>query len=564
MKKKNQKINEKKLTKASALSFQNIFKRETKLATYIIACMTIVVISLSYAMFFQVDNNSTNQEVIAGDLKFTYTDGVVINSTDNSKCFEPMNQDEAGLYASECSYQFSVQNTGSLKASYTLKLLANETNTSDPSKLKVILKKQNGDVLETVSGYPKTISTLTDGILLEATMESYDISVYSVQLYVDESVYADSDAGLTVSYKIEGTGLVHEDQAIHTADPYGDCQKQYGENAIQCNIIASLDTSGICPAESNLYLSAPSGEITNGIVCSAPDDYGSSYYFLGKAEDNWVKFGGHYWRIIRINGDNSVRIIYAGDASVIDTLDEETKSQVLSNGYDDSTTQYTVIGTGPFNRYWKHNNVTVEDNSMTTDNATFGYMYGNLEDGASYTTSKLQAQTNTNSSAIKVVVDEWYATNLSDYASYIADSLFCNDRTVISGNGYGSSYTDYRWNSKKGTLTCQEQNDRFTVDDEVNGNGDLTYPIGIISADEAYIVTGLTSSLSSYLNTGVSYWTMTPWYLTSSAWMMYVNATSGLSSYYSSGSYGIRPVINLKPGVLNSGDGSASNPYKIV
>src|SRR5574344_930468 len=148
------------------LSFKNIFKRETKLASYMVVCLTIVVLSLSYAIFFQIDKNSKNQVVKTGDLTFTYADGVQITSTTNSACFEPMSSDDASLVSGTCSYQFSVTNSGTLSSTYTLALVANAANTMENTKLKVILKKQVDSVLTTMDGYPKTISTLTDGVLI--------------------------------------------------------------------------------------------------------------------------------------------------------------------------------------------------------------------------------------------------------------------------------------------------------------------------------------------------------------------------------------------------------------
>ena len=68
------------------------------------------------------------------------------------------------------------------------------------------------------------------------------------------------------------------------------------------------------------------------------DDYTAttgmkSYYYRGAVDNNWVKFGKDstgkdiYWRIIRINGDGSIRMIYSG------TTDPKNESSVTgSNG----------------------------------------------------------------------------------------------------------------------------------------------------------------------------------------------------------------------------------------
>src|SRR5699024_8456735 len=45
---------------------------------------------------------------------------------------------------------------------------------------------------------------------------------------------------------------------------------------------------------------------------AAEDDYGTSYYYRGNVKNNYVSFAGFTWRIIRENGDGSVRMIYSG------------------------------------------------------------------------------------------------------------------------------------------------------------------------------------------------------------------------------------------------------------
>ena len=206
------------------LSFKNIFKRETKLASYIVICLTIVVLSLSYAMFFKVEGNSKNQVVEAGDLVFTYENtSQTITSEGNSDCFMPMSADETSIYLGTCDYRLSVQNTGSLKGAYTLRLVANEENTIEANKIKVIVRKQEGEVFQIVSGYEngKTVSELTDGIIIEdEEMETNSTVVFSVSLIIDESVATEEDTSKVLSYKIEGTGLVHESQDIHTTPGY--------------------------------------------------------------------------------------------------------------------------------------------------------------------------------------------------------------------------------------------------------------------------------------------------------------------------------------------------------
>ena len=262
--------------KESKLSFKNIFQRETKLATYIIVCCTILVLGISYAVFFQVNQNSNNQVVEAGDLTFTYQDGNQITSSSKSSCFEPMSDDEAGLYSSNCTYQFSIQNTGSLMGSYTLTLTANSGNSAPADQVKVILKRQNAEgILETVESYPKKVSEITNGTLLEnGEINVGESIVYSIQLYVDESTVTDpnvdSGTAYNIDYMINGTATVHESQDISTEVP---------KTAV--DTIKEIAASN--PAQ---------------IVDDGTTDHNLRY--IGANPNNYVSFNGELWRIIGV------------------------------------------------------------------------------------------------------------------------------------------------------------------------------------------------------------------------------------------------------------------------
>ena len=252
------------------LSFKNIFKRETKLASYIVICLTIVVLSLSYAMFFKVEGNSKNQVVEAGDLVFTYENtSQTITSEGNSDCFMPMSADETSIYLGTCDYRLSVQNTGSLKGAYTLRLVANEENTIEANKIKVIVRKQEGEVFQIVSGYEngKTVSELTEGIIIEdEEMATNSTVVYSVSLIIDESVATEEDTSKVLSYKIEGTGLVHESQEINTVPTAAE------------TILAKGETEEL----------AYDNTVDNNLR------------YIGANPNNYVSFNNELWRIIGV------------------------------------------------------------------------------------------------------------------------------------------------------------------------------------------------------------------------------------------------------------------------
>ena len=342
-----------------------------------------------------------------------------------------------------------------------------------------------------------------------------------------------------VTVNSETNGRVSCNLYFRETVAYDECIMEYGSDSIQCNILADASETG-CPTVNDDGTVQVTGiESENGYLCSAPDDYGTSYYYRGNVTNNYVKFDDYYWRIIRINGDGSLRLIYDGTTA-------------HANGESSTDRRVDVSAF----------------NSSYNDNAYVGYMYGTV--GAS---TYEETHANITNSTIKGRVDSWYETNLlgTEYEQYIADTLFCNDRSFNSynsGTGIGASVTYYRWYSSSNgiRLTCANQNDRFTVNDEVIGNGDLTYPIGLINTDEVYLAGGYSTSNSGYyLYTGNYYWTMSPTYfLGGRAYVRGVGSTGGAyGSNYVNFSGGVRPVINLKADSLKSGDGTATNPYMV-
>ena len=274
-------------------------------------------------------------------------------------------------------------------------------------------------------------------------------------------------------------------------------------------------------------------------IYAAEDDLGTSYYFRGASENNYVKFAGFYWRIIRINGDGTIRMIYDGTSA-------------HANGETSTDRQ---VGTTKFNGSYN-------------DNAYVGYMYGTTS-----SSTYEETHANTNNSTIKTANDNWYKTNIVDknYSQYVADAIYCNDRSLSSGTGIGSTETYYMAYNRLSTnktpsLKCTQNNDKFTISSSL-GNGNLTYPVGLITADEAAYAGGKSGTSNSlyYLYSGQSYWTISPNYFNIvNSYVWYVNSTGRLNSYNVNYSSALRPVISLKSDITFSGDGSMNSPFEIV
>ena len=282
-------------------------------------------------------------------------------------------------------------------------------------------------------------------------------------------------------------------------------------------------------------------------IFSTTDADGTSYYYRGAVENNYLKFAGYYWRVVRINGNGSIRIIYDGTSA-------------HSNGESSTDRQY---GTSQFN--------TAYNNNMYV-----GYMYTSGEAHGTGT-----------SSAIKTNVDKFYTDKLASYASKLdTNAGFCGDRSNLnlqSGVGTGTVITYnkgyLRVEESTPTLTCENASDYYTVSSASSGNKKLSYPIGLITADEVMLAghaggvfdgsyNHMKSNNGSYLVTGNSFWTMTPaggynpfGFTSWCAFVFYVHSSGVIDDTYATDTFGLRPVINLKSDVTITGSGTMNNPY---
>ena len=297
---------------------------------------------------------------------------------------------------------------------------------------------------------------------------------------------------------------------------------------------ALLNETVLANATSKLTRSSFTSTVTNtttGTIYYADTSKGRTYYFAGNPTDNWVSFGGFYWRIIRINEDGTIRMIYQGTSA-------------------NTTGSNTQISFSVFN-------------SSSNNNMYVGYMY-----------QSNQVHGLTSSSTIKGILDGWYQNNLTSVADKIdGNAGFCGDRTPYSGTGLGTTATNYAAynrlvNSKNPTFECQNESDLYTTSGSSQGNKALTYPIGLITADEVAYAGGVVgnSNSSYYLYTNQYCWTMSPSNFGSgNAYVFYVNLDGNLYRDWVSITNGVRPVINLKANVtISSGDGTSSDPYVIA
>ena len=265
-----------------------------------------------------------------------------------------------------------------------------------------------------------------------------------------------------------------------------------------CSETDSTETITTTLIEYAYTQTAKSYDITGVGMYAANDGGENTYYYRGSISSNYVKFGGYYWRVIRVNGDGTVRLIYDG-------------KNPHANGESSSDRQ---IGTQAFNSYINDNTYVGymyadPNNFVTTNsgNATFGnsslsatakYYFGTsytldrnnrgykvsgdiiqgtiapdkvgyytcfstnkdatcqrlfyttkynsptnmTVSGVGYgTTSKEQSQSNDVDSTMKTYLDKWYQNNLNSYTEKLSeDTIFCNNRSI--SNKQSGTYTN--------------------------------------------------------------------------------------------------------------------------
>ena len=319
------------------------------------------------------------------------------------------------------------------------------------------------------------------------------------------------------------------------------------------------------------------------------DNYGTSYVFRGNNEDvnNWVTFANHTWRIIRINGDGTLRMIFQCAEPNCETMEGEE----------------TQIGTSAYK------------SGAREDNTYVGYYYGTAHTEEEPNPPYNDVHSNTTPSTVATFIDGWYTEtgSMSGYTEYLDGSTgWCNDRVVVKGiftgfvgNGTGQNASGYApasrliptgggWRKNQyPTLKCgvvmpdedPTEEEGFSSFDEINptalardlfttfgsgrGNEILTYPVGLITSDEVAMAGGFGGTVGTnyWLYTNQYYWTISPWGYDANN-----NATSVFNvlndgnvwGSYVTGLAGVRPVVNLNSNIeFSGGNGKSGNPFVV-
>ena len=528
---------------------EEIKKKQKRVMVYVMIISLICVVGVSYAFFTagMSSETSTTVRADAGTMKITYDGGNDINL--------------AGIYPKDDVWATKTitvtgNNTTDAEMYYKLTLVvdSNTFKTDDPLQYELVSTNTstNGEVIPNISKTDITGTSieLGNGHFVKANnaKHTYLLKIY----YPKKATSQNANQGAAFSAHVE-IAQVNVNSSVINA-PKGWNEAKEG------TLLASLRDSNTLKTP----ITTPGAAVSTAdeaLLASTEDDYGTSYYFRGAVTNNYVEFANKCWRIIRVGGDGSVKLILHNDNPT---------------GVANPCASANNSASAAFARY-SGTTYTSKFNEKEDDNAYVGFRYG-TSGSSTYTAT----HANTNKSTILTNLETWYNNNLKTYEKVIADTVWCNDKTVtdktynpwnwsnVNGLGYGTNVTIYGATQRlvSTSRSAGGTGPSFKCNGELSK---ITSKVGLITADElafagyAHELENTTTYLQENIGT-LWWWSLSPYDFSSigaAVWGVLGGngyfSTSGVSDHAG----GLRPSISLKSTTNVTGDGTSSSPFVV-
>ena len=418
--------------------------------------LAVVCFSTSYAIFSNTKEEHGKLNIVAGNLNYK----IESSELDSDSITIPVNTSK--------EIRIKLTSLNEVSSKYELYYMLDKTN----DKVSVGYSKDTKDsVLGTVEGSSSKMISIV--------------------------VRNDSDTSSKVTFKVLG-GLLNNNLALKDGNSLNQEVEPY-----RVLSKAILEDNKLITATPTLTTSSNNTNDASGLYSSTATNTGEpTYYFRGNVTNNYVKFAGFTWRIVRINEDGTVRLIMQ------DGINNNTNYQFNSN----------------------YNNYT--------------YMYY------------------TNSNA-KTTLENWYQTNIgskADLAKNVASgNYYCEQAKQKRADSYTSgSATMTTYNKYTPDFKCESDgNGKGIVNASV---GLLNYDEVAYAGGYPY-----SNNNSYYLyNSAIDWWTMSPASFSGSYSCVWYISTSGSNyDHHIYDTYHLRAVLNLTANTQIIGNGTSSNPYKI-
>ena len=575
------------------LGMKDVKKNNIKALILIVVLTLMISVGLSYSFFSARISGTESESTIvmeAGSLSIEYTD--LSNVISVSKVYP---KEEAWVTK---EFKVTGTNTTNLVLFYKIKIVL-DNNEFEGLGLSYSLESENtgnnGNIIPSISKeyIGKDNINLGQGYFINTGTtpkeHKYTLKIYFKENGEDQNYL--QGAKFAAHIEIEAG-----DKAVEVSPKEWD---EAGSGTLLAGIKANYPAI-MQPLTNPGKEGSPENE---AVLAGAVDDYGMSYYFRGNVTNNYVQFANKCWRIVRVTGDGSIKLVLHNDNV------NNVASPCASSNNSTSAAFARYSGTTYETKY----------NEQKNDNTYVGFMYGTA--GSS---KYAETHANINKSTILQNLETWYKNNLATYESKLADTIWCNDKstktnqtiiyTILNtttnklskgrsnypGLGYGTNNTLYSGVQRTGanyhsintsgkqygpvgtgpTLICPLDNDggklsKLTVSDTINGNGTLDYKVGLLTVDEVLYAGSIDwsgyqalnysdSSINSYLKENASdgYWTISPSYFDGDARVLNVGGSGSVGNNWVKSTLGLRPAVSLtSTTTISGGNGTSSNPF---
>ncbi len=509
-------------------------KKQKKVMIYTLIVSLICVVGVSYAFFTagMSSETSTTVRADAGTMKITYNGGKDINLS--------------GIYPKDDVWATKTitvtgNNTTDAEMYYKLTLVvdSNTFKTDDPLQYELVSTNTstNGEIIPNISKTDITGTSIELGsghfVKANNARHTYQLKLY----YPKKATSQNANQGAAFSAHVEITSA-----------------KAPTANTLAKAILAKNEVKA--------PITTPGAAISTAseaLLASSEDDYGTSYYFRGAVTNNYVEFANKCWRIVRVGGDGSVKLILHNDniAGVANPCDATNNSTSAAFARYSGETYKSAF------------------NTNYNDNAYVGFKYGTPGSNTYEAT-----HANTNKSTILENLETWYKNNLTTYEKVIADTIWCNDKTNVTdttydpwgwtpnGYGYGTNVTYYGATQR----LVSTSNSAGGTGPTLKCTGELSKinsKVGLITADElafagyAFRLQNSTTYLQE--NAADDWWSLSPGDFNGSHAVVWdLNGSNGrFGSDTVEDTYGLRPSISLKSTTNVTGEGTSSSPFVV-
>ena len=553
------------------MNYDNVDNKKKRLKSYYgLLVIVLGVIGVSFA-WFRLYLSQSKSNAIATRSCFSTTLTEETSKIELTDAF-PISDDD-GL--KQTPFTFTVKNNcdGYVKAYITI-VNSNRTST-DTSYLSDNYVKANLSIKDTSNASSNLLGNLSlvnieDGEqgykVLTTYFNSNEEKSYDLRVWMDSNTTLDQ--GLSKVWKGKIVVITEATKELPAAP---DNWYEAGTDTLLGMLRETVEVQNT--------LSIPGQDVSLNnemVLASTEDDYGTSYYYRGAVENNYLVFANKCWRIVRIAGNGAIKLVLYNNSSASCTETGDTLSFLKLNSQSSATT-YTngnSYNAADFSLMYgvkggiKSPLAYIEQNYSLLSNNNDSYIAAvgdTVLDSYEYS----EIFVNKNKSVILSALESWYLENLTSFSDSLEDVVWCND---IRYDVTGKKFFGYdRLKNGMPSLVCQNDSldrnvPKYTADDTTYGNGDLTYKIGMLTADELMFAGAAeTDNLDFYLYSNAigAWWTLTPGYYTGTYYTgIYFNKVLNPRSLWSYGYY-VRPSIALKASVKITGKGTASNPYVV-